>query len=272
MAVLGTITREDLIGILSPAPALLTETIPTIEATDAPRPRRFGLQLSWLGLVGAAVVVATLNLPTLWRLSQRTAPLPTLAPLLAVSTTKLASVPEEAAPATPPAAPAPIVISNRLQVGALSVDAPVIWDSEYRSRTLLSNLRDGVVHLKGTARPGENGVSIITGHSSYYRWAAGSYKDVFAPLLQAQLGQEISVWRGEQEYRYKISQIYEVAPARTDLLTPGNKPLLRLITCTPLGSSARRLIVDAEQISPNPATNSAFTGPRLTAETILATR
>ena len=36
-----------------------------------------------------------------------------------------------------------------------------------------------------------------------------------------------------------------------------NKPVMTLITCTPLGTSQKRLLVTAEQISPDPAAAAA---------------
>jgi len=37
------------------------------------------------------------------------------------------------------------------------------------------------------------------------------------------------------------------------LIYPTNKPVLTLITCTPLGTALNRLLVTAEQVSPDPA-------------------
>lgn len=255
------LTRDDLLLLL--APVSRDFVVPA-------KPRR--PFLTWSGLIGASLVVATLNVPVIWNLAHQNAPLPALAPVIAASTSKLASTPAAASQPNTPAQPTPEPAADRLQIASLSIDAPIIWESDYTSQSLLQNLRNGTVHLKGSALPGQNGTTIITGHSSYYRWAAGSYKDVFAPLLSAKLGQEIKLARAGVIYTYKISQIYEVTPNRTDLLVSGKTALLRLMTCTPLGSNTRRLIVDAVQVTPDPNTNSSFSGPKLTADTLLATR
>lgn len=260
MADLHYLTRDHLAALLEPVSRDFT-------VASAPR-RPF---LTWTGLVGTAVVLATLNLPVIWTLSRNSAPLPSIAPALAASSAlTFADVPDTEATASTATTPQPA--ADRIQVSDLKIDAPIIWNSAYDSKTVLTNLRDGVVHLAGTALPGQKGLTILTGHSSYYRWAAGSYKDVFAPLLKAQLGQTIKISRAGTTYTYQISQIYEVTPDRTDLLVSGDETLLRLMTCTPLGSNTRRLIVEAKQIDPDPNQNQPFTGAKLSASTLVSTR
>ena len=257
------LTRDDLAALLNP---VSRDFHVSTDRTTQKRPF-----LTWTGLLGTALVLATLNLPTIWQLSRQSAPLPAIAPALAASSA-LTFADAPASEAATPAATTPQPAADRLAITDLSIDAPVIWNSAYDSKTLLANLRDGLVHLKGTALPGQKGLTIVTGHSSYYRWAAGSYKDAFAPLLKAQLGQKIKISRAGTTYTYEITQIYEVTPDRTDLLVSGNETMLRLITCTPLGSNTRRLIVEAKQIDPDPNQNQAFTGPKLTASTLTSTR
>ena len=54
-------------------------------------------------------------------------------------------------------------------------------------------------------------------------------------------------------YTYKVVKKEVVEPSDVAALTvPTDKPILTLVTCTPLGTSRYRLLVIAEQISPAP--------------------
>jgi sortase A len=53
-------------------------------------------------------------------------------------------------------------------------------------------------------------------------------------------------------YTYRVIKKEIVDPSNVaSLVVDTNKPLLTLVTCTPLGTSTNRLLVTAEQISPN---------------------
>jgi sortase (surface protein transpeptidase) len=58
-------------------------------------------------------------------------------------------------------------------------------------------LKDGVVHFPGSAEAGERGNAFYTGHSSYYPWSDGRYKDVFALLHEIKLGDTVTIWENQ---------------------------------------------------------------------------
>lgn len=111
-------------------------------------------------------------------------------------------------------------------------------------------LRDGVVHYPGTAKPGQYGNVFITGHSSYYPWDPGKFKDVFATLEQLEVGDEYYVYYNQQKFTYKIREKFEVPPEDVSVLQqPHDKKISTLMTCVPVGTTLRRLILRAEQIA-----------------------
>lgn len=111
-------------------------------------------------------------------------------------------------------------------------------------------LRNGVVHYPGTAKPGQYGNVFITGHSSYYPWDSGQFKDVFALLGQLEPGDEFIVYYDQIKYTYRIYDKYEVQPDDVTVLEqPKDKKEATLMTCTPVGTALRRLIIKAEEIS-----------------------
>lgn len=123
-------------------------------------------------------------------------------------------------------------------------------DSKLVEDAIQEALKDGVVRYPGTARPGQLGNVFLTGHSSYYLWAPGDYKDVFALLHQVKIDDELIVYYStapgaQRKYTYKVAEIREVKPDEVDVLAPTNDFRLTLMTCTPIGTNLRRLIVTA---------------------------
>jgi len=114
---------------------------------------------------------------------------------------------------------------------------------------ILDALKNGVVRYPGTALPGEEGNTFITGHSSYYFWDDGDYIDVFALLPQLEIGDQIVMYYNQEKYTYEIKEKKEVSPSEVDVLRqPEGVSQLTLMTCTPVGTNIRRLILVAELI------------------------
>lgn len=111
-------------------------------------------------------------------------------------------------------------------------------------------LRDGVVHYPYTANPNQFGNVFITGHSSYYPWAKGRYKDIFATLERLSLGDRYFIYFQGEKYTYQVYEIFEVQPDDVSVLEqPLDKKISTLMTCTPVGTTLRRLIVKAELVN-----------------------
>lgn len=109
-------------------------------------------------------------------------------------------------------------------------------------------LRNGVIHYPGTKLPGEDGNIVISGHSSYYAWDPGRFKDVFALLHDVRVGDRIVVYFNQKKFIYEVSTIKVVLPKDVDVLGPSKSEQLTLITCTPIGTNLKRLIVTAKLV------------------------
>ena len=148
---------------------------------------------------------------------------------------------------------------NRLVIPKLGRSVPIIeMSSEHiegenwseLEKQIQSGLQNGVVHYPGTASPGQVGNVFITGHSSYYPWDPGQFKDVFAVLGQLEVGDEYYVYYDQKKYAYKVTEKFEVTPDNVNVLQqPHDKKVSTLMTCTPVGTTLRRLIIRAEDIS-----------------------
>ncbi len=154
----------------------------------------------------------------------------------------------------------PIVpTDNRLVIPKIGKSVPIVemgtenvvgenWDE--LEEQIQDGLRDGVVLYPGTAKPGQIGNSFITGHSSYYPWDPGKFKDVFALLEQLEIGDEYYVYYNQKKFTYKIREKFEVYPDDVSVLQqPQNERISTLMSCIPVGTTLRRLILRAELMS-----------------------
>ena len=66
----------------------------------------------------------------------------------------------------------------------LGIEAPMIWDVTIEQ--IEDRLLGGVVQLDQSAKPGEYGDIIVSGHSSFYPWVESDYKETFAVLPKAE--------------------------------------------------------------------------------------
>lgn len=146
---------------------------------------------------------------------------------------------------------------NRLIIPKLNKNIPILdtdpaklanADIKTLEDSFQEDLKNGVIHFPGTANPGENGNVFITGHSSYYLWDDGDYKDVFARLNKLEVGDDIVVYYNQQKYTYKVREKREVKKDDVSILEQNkDEKIITLMTCTPVGTNLRRLVVVAEQ-------------------------
>ncbi len=131
------------------------------------------------------------------------------------------------------------------------VDALIAEDWTLLEEDIQTALQDGVVHYPGTARPGKPGNFFVTGHSSYYPWAPGNYKSVFARLHDLNVGDEYWVFYNGDRHRYIIQGEKEIKPSDVSVLDqPVDQRISTLMTCTPVGTTLRRLILTAVEVDP----------------------
>ena len=136
-------------------------------------------------------------------------------------------------------------INKNVPVVPVSSQNLIKRDWNALEKDMQKSLQYGVIHYPGTALPGNPGNVVLTGHSSYFPWDSGRFKDIFALLQDVQLEDKIVLFSNGKKYLYKVKNIYEVKPADLKILqqTPDNR--LTLITCTPVGTNLRRLVVEA---------------------------
>lgn len=112
-----------------------------------------------------------------------------------------------------------------------------------------SSLLQGPVHYPGTALPGEMGNVFITGHSSNVFWESSTYNTVFALLPKLKEGDDIFITFNQREYHYRVISKREVYPDNVSILEQGENKQLTLMTCSPVGTNLRRLVVTADLVA-----------------------
>ena len=153
----------------------------------------------------------------------------------------------------------PSVISKepRLIIPKINIDVPVVYGvgNDYDSQ--MAAMEKGAAHFSipgANSHPGEIGNTVIAGHSSNDIFGGGDYKFIFAQLEKLKPGDSIYANYNGVRYGYVITRTEVVKPNQVDkLIIDSDKPMLTLVTCTPLGTATNRLLVFADQVTPDPA-------------------
>lgn len=146
-----------------------------------------------------------------------------------------------------------------LMIPKLNVEVPVVFGSKNDLSSMANAMSNGVAHFSipgASAKPGEVGNFAISGHSAGNIYQQSDYKFIFSGLTRMGTGDLIYMDYENQRYTYRVTGTRTVEPSNSKSLreiasnNPG-KPMITLITCTPLGTSKYRLLVYGEQIHPS---------------------
>lgn len=126
--------------------------------------------------------------------------------------------------------------------------APVVENVDpWNEKLYQEKLKMGVAHAKGTSLPGEKGTSFLFAHSSDLPWNITRYNTAFFRLSELQQGDTIELMKDGEKFVYKVVDRKEVSPSEVKYLQPQKKDQLILQTCTPPGTSLKRLLIFAER-------------------------
>jgi len=150
--------------------------------------------------------------------------------------------------------PNPVII-----IPKINVEIPVVYTvNTLDENAIETGLQQGVVHYYDTAYPGQDGNGVIFGHSAGNIFNPGLYKYAFSLLHYLQVGDTFTINYQSKSYTYQVFNTFVVSPNDVSVVNPipGHPATFTLITCNPPGLSTNRLIVQADQVNPNPALNS----------------
>ena len=125
---------------------------------------------------------------------------------------------------------------SRIRIGRIGADWPILLsDLNYDLRT------QAVGWIVGSAFPGAPGNMVLYGQLD------GPY-GTFTRLHELQVGDEMIVWAGQIEYRYRVRAVKETFDDDVAVMAPTTSPTATLITDSPK-SLDRRLVVIADYLA-----------------------
>lgn len=129
-------------------------------------------------------------------------------------------------------------LSYILSIPKLGIEKANVSTTDY-------DLGKHLVNYPGTALPPQNGNTVIFGHSTLPQlFNKNDYKTIFATLYKLQVGDEIFAHIENISYKYKVASITVVSADDISLLSQQyDDSYLTLITCTPPGTTWKRLVV-----------------------------
>lgn len=113
-----------------------------------------------------------------------------------------------------------------------------------------NDLSKGLIHLPGSALPGEKGNVFISGHSALSQFFPGLLSAPFARLVDVKKDMQITLLANGTKFIYKVVEIKIVDPSDLSIISPPDLMgrYISLMTCVPPGLNLKRLVVLGKMI------------------------
>lgn len=136
-----------------------------------------------------------------------------------------------------------------------SLDIPSLNISNAKVRVGGNDLNQSLIHYPGTGLPGQLGAPVIFGHSVLRQFYNPSeknprrYNSIFSKIMLLEKGDKIYLTKDGVKYTYLVQSRTEVKPDDTFILAQRyDVRQLKLVTCTPEGTTLRRGVVTAQLV------------------------
>ena len=136
-----------------------------------------------------------------------------------------------------------------------SLDIPSLKISNAKVRVGGTDLNKSLIQYPGTALPGQSGAPVIFGHSVLRQFYNPSeknpkrYNSVFSTIMTLDKGDKIYLTYNNVKYTYSVQSQTEVKPDDTFILAQRyDARQLKIVTCTPEGTTLRRGVVTAQLV------------------------
>jgi len=165
--------------------------------------------------------------------------------------TKSSQGPNQTSGTKDPAEIAKIAVDPRffefgLYIQKISLAVPVVEDVDGTNKTTYNKaLLSGVAHYKGTALPGQSSNIFIFGHSSTWN-GEGQYAEAFSKLNDLDKNDKVIIYYQNKEFIYSVWKKEVIAADDFTYLNPTKSEQVTLMTCWPIGSNLKRLVVVAK--------------------------
>lgn len=134
---------------------------------------------------------------------------------------------------------------NVLEISKLGIEVPIIFGESESIEDMEKALDSGVAHYPSSDLPGEEGRSLILGHSAPFGWPKINYEWVFSDLNNLEKGNEVFVHFEGRRYSYVVQDKYILEKGEEIPSQSQSTSELVLISCWPPGKDLKRLAVTA---------------------------
>lgn len=144
-------------------------------------------------------------------------------------------------------APSPGMHTSVIVLPDLEAPLPLVYSETLDEPALQEYLKEGAVVLPLGTSFGQPGNVVVTAHSSGTA-AFGPYRFAFARLADLEVGQEYAVRTPTAAYTYRVYGSEVVWPHEVDKLPQDDRSTVTLVTCWPLWTNFKRLLVHSELV------------------------
>jgi len=137
---------------------------------------------------------------------------------------------------------------DSLEIPKIGIDVPLVLIDSLEIKEIEKGLDLGVVHFADSVLPGQDGQTIILGHSAPPHWPKMKYYWVFIRINELTDGDEIHIFFNNRKYEYKVTAKFFLESGDEipqDHLTDA-KNMLYLVSCWPPETGTRRIAVEAK--------------------------
>lgn len=135
--------------------------------------------------------------------------------------------------------------TSSVNTSTYSISIPKLNIENAIVSTTDTDLSSHLVHFPGTSIPPSRGTAAVFGHSTLPQlYDKNNYKTIFANIHELSIGDTLIVSANNTLYTYKIYEMEITDPEDTSYLTQTyDSSYLDIVTCTPPGTTWKRLIV-----------------------------
>jgi len=147
---------------------------------------------------------------------------------------------------------------NRIIVPSLWLDVPIVVNEsmepvDFAKANFDKELEEWIVKYPTTPAPGEEGNTLLFGHTSYVVWKTNPYGTIFKDLAKLRDSTLIQILREGKLYEYKVIDLFVISPKQVNAqyMTYQNAggSYVTLMWCYPLGTDNKRIMVVAKLIT-----------------------
>jgi sortase A len=124
---------------------------------------------------------------------------------------------------------------TRIIIPSIDIDAPIGEGTGWEA------LKYRVGHQPNTANPGQRGNMVLAAHNDVYG-------EIFRYLPDVPVGEIITVYAGDEAFRYRITERRIIRPEEVEVMLPTTGPTTTLISCYPYLIDTHRIVLFGELI------------------------